>query len=396
MEKKNYRATKLLAFLFVIMSSFYLVELKLDFLNLGLNASPVYYWAVVGSMLYLFFKIKNKNWEKINYIAFLMLFYIYISQIFLSPDISVLITFSLTYLYFIIVNDLLKYINYKLLMFFSEFFVDFVILLTFIDAIHRFYGLNFDFSIFKTIFSGLEFYKFKINSLMFGGANGVAFLLSSLFVFLFYLGKITHKKYFFRKLIALILIVLTFSRTIYLALIILLFLYILIKALKIKYMKELILFFLFVISLSPHLFLKLISGYISFITDGSFQTKLYISESGWEYILKNNGLWDNLIGFGLGNGVKYLGSWVHNLLLTYILETGLIGFIIFIIFLSYFYKKTAKDYVFFYYLLLISGISFVPIQIPYFFVFMLLLKFLETGKAKIGSLSKGEGRKNEI
>lgn len=396
MEEKNYKVTKLLAFLFVIMSSFYLVDLKIDFLNLGLNASPVYYWAVVGSMLYLFFKIKNKKWEKINYIASLMLFYIYISQIFLSPEISVLITFSLTYLYFIIVNDLLKYINYKLLIFFSEFFVDFVILLTFIDTIYRFYGLNFDFSIFNTIFSGLEFYNFKINSLMFGGSNGVAFLLSSLFLFLFYLSKITHKKYFFRKLISLILIVLTFSRTIYLALIILVFIYILIKILKIKYLKELILVFLFVVSLSPHLFINLISGYIPFIADGSFQTKLYISENGWEYILKNNSLWDNLIGFRLGNGVTYLGIWVHNLLLTYILETGLIGFIIFIIFLSYFYKKTAKDYVFFYYLLLIAGVSFVPIQIPYFFVFMLLLKFLETGKAKNSSFSKGVGRKNEI
>ena len=89
--------------------------------------------------------------------------------------------------------------------------------------------------------------------------------------------------------------------------------------------------------------------YIYFFDDPSNQERFDIFANAKIYIFESAGLADFLFGIGLGKSVEVIGQAAHNILLTYILELGVVGAFVFFVFFGYisFFGKEAFKYVIF-------------------------------------------------
>lgn len=176
------------------------------------------------------------------------------------------------------------------------------------------------------------FYMYKFNTLMFADSNTTALIaLILLFSTLSLEQYINTKSYKYEKFFLFLIIVFAISRSAYIGLFIgLLFFYY--KNLKLVY-KMIYVFFTIVIVVYISL---LLSFYLE--NDGSFNSKFHIISL---VLSKINffSLSDFLFGIGMDQSSSFLGISTHILLLTYFIETGLIGLLIFSIFISiYLYK----------------------------------------------------------
>lgn len=383
---------------FILFSSFYLVSIRPPLLReIGLNASPIYFWTVLGSILAIICMILKPEAVKMNVISLLsaiMIAYLLITQPLVGAQLNATVHLLTNYIFLFIISSFRMssdtysngtyngtYKVVKLMLFMNA-------SLLIIDTVQRFrtpedllYG------IFAFIYGDEIFYIYKVDSLLFGDSNAVGFLALSLYTFCTFQARrkiITTYKFLFA-----LMVIFSFSRT---AVIGLAFVILSEMICKVSKRLELILVVaslitLFMFTFTPRTLEIIYEPLLG--SDRSFQTKIYISEKTGEFFLSQD-LAVKLIGIGAGNAMlnPYFQIWTHNLLSTYLIETGLIGTLLFFLINVLILSKIKRLSYRFFTFLYVCGMSFVPHGIPYFYtlIFLNYILNLEPSQRK-GELS---------
>lgn len=367
---------------FVYFSVLYLAGIHIPpFDSFGLTPSPIYFWFIVGSFLFVLIKLYKPS-NKSDYLFFLiimMMLYLILFQPLLKAQLNGLIHVIISFSFLLITHGLFKYVPVNTLIKIANNFINLSIAVIFIETIFRVKSLDLNQIIFSLLSSG--FYSYKKDSFMFGDSNGVAFVIITMILLLYYFSKLVNVKYKFRLFVLSVLLFFTFSRASYFGLIVV-FIINLVRKIFFKKSKQLLSLFdflvfsmLVVLLLVPFAYINVINKYFFLAKDPSFQTKFLIPKLAIHYFWNAN-FFTKLFGIGLGNSVEYIGRWAHNFVLTYLLETGIIG-LSFILCIYYLINKiTQKKFVLFFYLIFIVGFSFVPIAMPYFYVSLMLLYYI--------------------
>ncbi|MGJ8454519.1 hypothetical protein ACSFC1_04365 [Pseudothermotoga sp. U03pept] len=372
-EASSVSVRKILFDGFFFFSSLYLVGIRPPVLKeYGLNASPIYFWAVfgaVGLLLYIIASAGRIRLNRVSISSLSMLIYLLFTQPLLRPQINAFVHLLMTYFFTFVASILIKEEPGDGEKLAKIYLYTNTILLT-ADSIYRLGSFEKLQVAFLSLITGsLEFYKAKIGSLIFGDSNAVGFLAASLYVFTGYLNSKNGFKKIFFKVVFFVFALLSFSRAIYVAVFIILMVDILSRSAKrtAQLVGWLSFIFLLTFTLAPEWFNNIFS-------DGSFQTKIYIAQRTRDFMLKWNS-YISLFGLGAGNAMisPEFGIGTHNLLSTYIVETGYIGFCLFLWFLWSIFKHTRAQFAKFFILLFTSGASFVPHGVPYFYFMMMYL-----------------------
>lgn len=114
---------------------------------------------------------------------------------------------------------------------------------------------------------------------------------------------------------------------------------------------------------------------VLFISDASFQTKLYIFKTTFQYLQQNNDLTSLLFGLGANNEVLILnGGAAHNPFCTYLIDYGLLGFIIWVNMLFCICFDVGSFSIFIIVPYLLMAFSFSPLHISYLFAVLAIIK----------------------
>lgn len=171
--------------------------------------------------------------------------------------------------------------------------------------------------------NGIGFYLYKFNSIMFNDSNTVAIALQCLIFLNVYLYSLDGKG---RTQIAigLILLVLTLSRAAIISTFILLI---------INHMKKYKIGILILLTISPILFIILFPSMMAiFSNDASNMVKIQILDYFTNY-LANANIWEIIIGSGFDRSIEIFDVYSHILIITLIVEFGVLGTIAFFTFL---------------------------------------------------------------
>ncbi len=367
---------------FVYFSVLYLAGIHIPPLDsFGLTPSPIYFWFIVGSFLFVLVKLYEPS-NKSDYLSFLiimMILYLILFQPLLKAQLNGLVHVIISFSFLLVTHDLFQYVSVNTLIKIVNNFINLSIAVIFIETIIRARNVNLS-QIIRSLNSS-EFYSYKTDSFMFADSNSVAFVIITMILLLYYFSKLVNVKYKFRLSVLSVLLFFTFSRAAYLGFIIV-FIINLVRKILFKKSKQLLslfdflVFAILVIFLTvPFAFSNVINKYFFLTGDPSFQSRILISEKAVHYFWNAN-FFTKLFGIGLGNSVEYIGRWAHNFVITYLLETGIIG-LSFILCIYYLINKiTQKKFVLFFYLIFIIGFSFVPLAMPYFYVSLMLLYYI--------------------
>lgn len=216
-----------------------------------------------------------------------------------------------------------------------------------------------------------SFYLYKYNSLLFADSNTTGLIVLILHFFVLIAEK-TNKlllvpKYYKFTLIALIF--LSFSRA---AIFTFLLVQLIIKIFSIKSILYKFLLISLVIS-------TIVSIIFYIFLDASFLVKFNILNLVYHYLqtASENQL---LFGIGPGNAKEYLGIYTHSLYLTYLVETGIVGFIFFFIFIVYYMYK--YDFYVLFSVLIVSISYFLYLGAPFLFLPLAILANLKDRRYK--------------
>ncbi|WP_370555754.1 hypothetical protein NMD86_11495 [Edwardsiella tarda] len=105
--------------------------------------------------------------------------------------------------------------------------------------------------------------------------------------------------------------------------------------------------------------------------DLSFESKFRILIYAYDYISSAN-VSSILLGVGLGNSVDVIGIGSHNLIITFLIETGVIGLLLFLIMLSWVCLPLKSDALLVVLPFFIASMSLGTTALPYFFTFSYL------------------------
>lgn len=213
---------------------------------------------------------------------------------------------------------------------------------------------------------GIGFQIYKVNSFMYSDSNFVgleAVFILSCFLYMFKSVQRTgllRIKYFFVFCALFFGVLLTFSRAAIIAMILLFIFFILMRSKFIKTVSYM---------LAPVL-LVVFSWFIykRFTDDISFESKFNLIRYTLEYI-KDSDIDMILLGVGLGNAVEVIGMGAHNLFLTFLIETGVIGLLLFLVLLCIMWFYLKEDAIIIMLPFLIASMSLGTTAIPYFFTF---------------------------
>ena len=377
-RKTNLRP--MLGTIFVIFSGFYLSSIPWN-IPIITNPSPIYFVALFGSYFYIISRLKSPYRIKLNnlmILAIVAFFYFSIFQMFIGGDLNMTANICLWFIFFFVVYERLSRAKLKSILRISENFVIFSIIILSIEALLRIInsGNLIKHFISFILGSGTEFYQLKRNSIMFADSNSTAFYASTVLLFVSYLSDRTNKVYFIEKLILIILILLSFSRASLIALITIYLIKLIFSNLR-----KLWLLYLLPILLGVSIFVfSPILQYI--LSDPSFRIKMNILQNTADYVGSAN-IRELLFGIGFGGGLRILGIWLHNFLVTFFVESGIIGISIILAFLIAIIKKTKGKDGYLILFLLIAGFSFFPYAIAYFFVVLALMCIIEKENQRI-------------
>ncbi|WP_315060729.1 O-antigen ligase family protein [Capnocytophaga leadbetteri] len=267
------------------------------------------------------------------------------------------------------------YSKTEILVRYSKYFIWFTILLLVVEAAWRLThpifvieGTDKDYRNME----GMLFYAFKFSSIMFKDSNFVGTYGLVAFFYYYYLRKKKYVKSMMPLIILFILISLTLSRsaiiTVLLTIVILYFL-----SIKIK-LHHIILGIVLIISV---VFIAL----PQIETDGSFLSKFDILELTWRH-LQECSLGQFLFGVGFGNTVEHIGIGAHNLLVTHLIESGIIGLLFFLIVNFSLINKTKRYSLYLTIPLFISGMSLAGHAISYYYACLALIYVIERNERK--------------
>ena len=365
--------------LFVINSGFYIKE---HFLICPIYLS--FYLALIVLTFSLLFTKKIKILFSCI-LCIITIIYQFSTQICCEIRIWSLLASISTISFYLIGLFLFKQLNKRQIFTISNIFLAYNLILYSVDTIYRFSLFNFNL---KNIF--INFYIMKDSCLIFGDTNMVAINTTILTFFAYYLYKLTNnEKYQYYIYLFTILTFFTFSRASILAILLSSIIFLLFKHLKTIFRDKLQLFpkiplktfisytisFAIIVSLIP-LGIILVSFLMN---DGSFLTKIDIFNEILAFFDKATPI-QMLFGIGFDNSETFVGMYAHNYLATYIIETGIIGYIIITSFLLRILYETPKSI----YILLpfsIFGISFIGYtMLNLFYITLALIATIEHKK----------------
>lgn len=290
------------------------------------------------------------------------IFALYITHKSISLDtalnIKTFIIFVISVLYGCVISEFydVKSINrYRIYKRLSKFIIVFFV----IELLLRIYNGN---------LNNTWLYAFKSSQLYFDSNFASLVLLSffMLYLFLFNL-KVYQDRY--TLIILFILILLTFSRA---AIATSIISYVIFYNHRTFRKKALISFVLYLIT-----FLTLCVAYIifkdSFVSiDGSFNSKFYIVKEAIN-VLEKESLGSLIFGIGLGNFEDITGIFAHNIFVTFIVETGVVGTLTFSMFVIYTCIRTKLNSLYVLLPMVICGLSLFGSYSPYIFSILAII-----------------------
>lgn len=300
----------------LVFSGFYLAKIT--------PVSPVYFTFVLGVISLFLFKLQSVNSRMIlgiNLYLGVFLGYLILSQLVIGTDINTFTNVLVSYLTFIILLYTGRSMSQSKIVKSSEWFVRFSILLLVIECVWRITHPTIQASTLEAIDQNefLFIYPFKFNSFMFIDSNFVSIYSATIFFFCNYLLSVSTKRIRIYKTIFFILTVLTFSRAAILGIIGVSTLRWIIIQYRRRPMASIL------IGL-PILLAGVVFIYNIVSNDDSFLSKFYIINQAISSVERST-LEVNLFGVGFGNAVNHLGIGSHNLVVTYLIESGFIGLI---------------------------------------------------------------------
>lgn len=305
----------LLANLFIIFSGFYITKLPI---------SPIY--IVFGLILFLsiiFFK-DNLKLNSISIFSLVFMCYLLISQVFVQGESHTSVNVIVSLLYFPITYILIGNLDKDKIIKISNKFINASIILLIVECVWRLTHPVYLTSNHMT--EDIRFYMYKFGSIMYQDSNFVGIFILVLFFFVLYLKSNFQYKGNFKLLLLLMLCIFTFSRASILSLILFYGVY---KFFNLKN-KSFILAYIGIIFTTVVIGVVLYSTYSFFNAGSSFNSKIFIIEQTKQFLLDAN-LKSKIFGVGFGNSINYLGIASHNIFVTYIVESGMIGLTLFII-----------------------------------------------------------------
>lgn len=313
-------------FMLILLSAtmcFYLVKL--------VPVSPIYIIYLISFLFYLFLILLSKKIiirQDAAILICLLLFVVVFNIRYLHTSTFINLFFSVIS-YFIIRScsnnfGLDFWISTTVLMIKVSLFI------IFIDTIYRLLNPS-DLTDFIKNNSGSLFYIYKSNSLMFQDSNStglVALVLASVYKFL-YRNKLYKSRFIW--LLTVTIIFLSFSRGAIVSLTLLVFLdfYVTLPK-RLRYFSSIILV------CTSSIFLYYLLKFV--FNDASTLHKFSILNEMYTLVYYSN-ISSILFGFGLEASIDMLGKHTHILLLTYFFEVGLIGLLLFIVFLTVYAVK---------------------------------------------------------
>ncbi len=333
------------------------------FITQIVKISPFHISLVLSLVLMLILILKEKKIIVSNIVRYTFLFIIYLilTQIYIGGNLNVLISviYSLIYLPLIII--IFMQLSKEEILNISHRFIQLSTIVLIIECICRIVPNISQLGIaMKTLFTGTEFYVFKYNSIMYNDSNFVAIFVVLLSVFSFYLSKkYKYKKCRFILFIQFIICILTFSRA---AILTLICFYLANYLLDKKHIWILIVFIPIIIFISIYT-MKEISS------DGSFQMKIFTILDGINQFRELD-IMNILFGVGFNNSINLLGRSAHNFILTYLIETGIVGLILIISLYIYIAIKTNYRTIYIFIPFIVMGMSFAPYALPYMYAIL--------------------------
>lgn len=360
--------SKMSLMLIIPFSGFYITKLPI---------SPIYITFLGGATLsgLLLIKTNRIKMDSTIVISFSFIMYLLFSQFaFSAPNVSAFSNFVFSLICFIIASTALCKEDTITILGMSEKLVYFSLPLLIYEAYYRISHPVYFVDFAAQGREDLEFYFFKMNSVMYQDSNFVGIFIVTLFFFTFYLKQYTNKKYYVSLFLLATLVLLTLSRSSIFSLAFCLLLYPFRKLFYTHIKKVIFILICIIILVTPILFdIKSI--------DDSFSTKFTIFQKTIDY-LSIAPLKLKLFGVGFGNAVEVLGIGAHNFFVTYLVESGLIGLIfVVILWIVIIFKTRFKAGVVIFPFLL-NGMSLTSGAIPYLYSIFAVILTLESRRGR--------------
>lgn len=369
MESRSISFSYISFFLVVVFSTYYITSLYV---------SPVYIFSIIGFILYIVIFLYEPvfKFDTINKVSILIVLYFSVIQpVFLGADLKTLLNVIFSVAVLIVVRGILPIISTRKIYCASYFILFFSLPLLIFESIYRILNPPSERLKFYMDY-GMEdiiFYAYKFNSIMFQDSNFVAMLILSLLFFSLYLAiKVKSKKPYFLSAILFLLLLATISRA---AIFSAIFFMLLFPARGFFYTYRRW-FFYALLFIMPML---LIVSYKLSSLDDSFASKFYIFSQSISYI-KNSNLNQLLFGVGFGNAISVLDIGAHNIIVTFLVESGLIGLFLMVVLWVLIILRSSYSVCIVMLPFLLAGMSFASLAIPYLYAMYSIILELEDRK----------------
>jgi hypothetical protein len=230
--------------------------------------------------------------------------------------------------------------------------------------------------------TGGSFYKYKFYSFMFFDTNFAGLVILVLYFFCIYLNIYYNINLSIYKKILFVLCFLTLSRAAILSLLLSLFYFFYnIKNKKVKFKRIVcirLILFLCAVCLCLLVFYNLLFERL-YGLDSGLNTKFNLIEAVIN-LLNYNTEYNILIGFGIGKSAEYLGTYPHNFLLLYLLDTGIIGLAIELLYFFFILGKQKLKGLLVFIPFFIAAQSATPTSVHYLYVVLGIIFLLERNK----------------
>lgn len=299
--------------LVLVFSGAYLVKL--------VPISPVYITTVLGFVAMLLAKSQDpqaKLFSPLNLYILLFVVYLIPTQIISGADVNTFANVLVSLFIYIMLTYIGQPLKKEDVSRAAHLFVKFSIILLAAESIWRISHPQWILESGQVIATDdVSIYPFKISSIMFQDSNFVGIYTATMFFFCNYLLDVSRKRIRVYKIIFAALTILTLSRAAMIGILVIVFVRLLGRMYK---RNAALLLFIGIPTLLAVL------GYIITLvaTDDSFMSKFFILEQAVDFF-RHATIDQNLFGVGFANAKLYLGIGSHNILVTYLVDSGLIG-----------------------------------------------------------------------
>jgi hypothetical protein len=259
----------------------------------------------------------------------------------------------------------------------SDQFIKVAVALLVLESIWRITHPNLDYLKFADGDDARWIYMYKYASFMYADSNGTAIHIVVILFYILYLEEVHTQKWRKSKLILVVLLLLTFSRAAWLGAVLG---WIYVRFLQQKKFSFYLLNFTALVFLASLVYIFYLREKIE--TDLSFQSKFEIVEIVLSHF-KNATLVEWLLGIGFSNSLTVLDIYAHNFEMVFLIESGVIGFLLMALCFTNFIYITHRKALFIIVPFLITTLSSTIIFMPFFYVAIAMIYVKQRGKTII-------------